>query len=61
VYIGDNEMRIGVTINLDHYENVSITSSEHETAAACIDEIKKSEQLFHDPAVGEYLKRTFNV
>jgi len=52
-------MKIGVTINLGNYENISITSSEHETAAACVDEIKKSEPLFHDPTVREYMNKTF--
>lgn len=52
-------MKITVTINLGNYENVSIESSDHPTAADCINEIKDANYLFHDPAVMKYIQKVF--
>jgi hypothetical protein len=52
-------MKIGVTINLGNYENVSLESSEHDTAIQCVAELTAAVSLFRDPRVEEYMSRVF--
>lgn len=52
-------MKIKVTINLGNYENVTLESSEHDTAAGCVRELKETALLFRVPQVKEYMSRVF--
>lgn len=52
-------MKIGITINLGNYENVTLTSSDHDTAAGCVRELKDAATLLGDPHVKEYMTRVF--
>jgi hypothetical protein len=57
-FIG-GEMKIKITINLGNYENVTLESSEHETAIECVGELTATVSLFRDPHVEEYMRRVF--
>ena len=52
-------MKIKITINLDNYENVSLESSEHDTAIECVGELTAAVSLFRDPRVEKYVSRVF--
>ncbi|NIA11155.1 MAG: hypothetical protein GWP10_15895 [Nitrospiraceae bacterium] len=54
-------MKIKATINLGNYENVSIESSEQDTAKECIAEIKSAADLFRDQHVPAFVDRVFRV
>lgn len=52
-------MKIKVTINLGNFENVSIESSERDTAIECVGELTATVSLFRDHRVEEYMSRVF--
>lgn len=54
-------MKIGITINLGQYENVSIETGDHPDAASCVNELRTAEHQFRDPAVLKYMHRVFGA
>jgi len=52
-------MKIKITINLGNYENVTLESSERDTAIECVAELTATVSLFRDSRVEKYLSRVF--
>ena len=52
-------MKIKITINLGNYENVTLESSERDTALECVAELTATAPLFRDSRVREYMIRVF--
>lgn len=54
-------MKISVTVNLDHYENIKIESSESPSLKTCLDEVKDALTVIGTTHTQAYISRVLNT
>lgn len=54
-------MKISATVNLDHYENIKIESSESPDLKTCLDEVRDALVVIGTPHTQAYVSRVLST